>query len=91
MLKRKTRNAVLSVSRKACPFMDSSGAADKNIYANLKINPNSVNRMFKVFGTCDAHMNSNPFPMRLFSRAKSALHRVKRRCNTIANHGHHYN
>lgn len=91
ILYRNTRNAVLSVSFNSCPFIASSGAIYTNTYAKLNMTPGHVKRICNVFGTCYAHMKTNPFPARLFSRAKSGVYALKRRFNSIANHGHHYN
>lgn len=91
ILYRNTRKAVLSISFNSCPFIASSGAVYTNTYANLNVNPGGVNGMCNVVGTCYAHIKTNPFPARLFSRANGGVHSLNRRCNTIANHRHHYN
>lgn len=88
---RNTRNALLSVSRNACPCMASSGAATNNITANSNLNPHCISCILNVLGTCSAHMNTNPFPARLFSRANRFLYGRNGRFNTAAKHHHHAN
>lgn len=91
ILFRNTRKIVLSVSRNACPFIASSGPITNNMAVNDNINPAGVSGIINIYGTCASHINSNPFPARLFSRMKGRVHRINHRCKAAANEPHHVN